>query len=67
MKSLKFVLPLALFAAIPALGGSAAEACPRHYKQAANSRADDARHYRTVRMWYAARYLDSVAPRRNRD
>jgi hypothetical protein len=66
MNSLKIILPtaLALFAIIPAIGGSAVEACPRHYRQAANSHADDARHYRTVRMWYAARYLDSIAPQR---
>jgi hypothetical protein len=67
MKSLKFVLPCALaLATIPAIGGSA-EARPRHYKQEARSHADDARHFRTVRMWYAARYLDSISPRRNRD
>ena len=61
MKSLKFVLPcaLALFAAIPTV-----EACPRHYKQAASSRADDARHYRTVRMWHAGAHLNSIAPQR---
>lgn len=66
MKSLKFILPcaLALFATIPAIGGSAAEACPRHYKQAANSHADDARHYRTVRMWHAGNYLRSIEPQR---